>query len=243
MHDVFISCCPGNLQLAARLLHQLERNGLSCRMSEDWGVSDVNYTEEMQNVIGSCRAVIAVITGSALDSAPFLEELEFAVRSGKQIIPVLLENCRLTTEIRFLIGGEQHLFAFQMDERSLEQQLLFKIRGNGSWPQLPANTEPAPPAQKVNLKLIREKQFQAMACTIKVMTEDGKVYPLTNGSDVTAPVSVGKQVIHFTGSFRRTKIELEITRDTTLLVKWNRWSGHIEVESLSGINLKILQKK
>lgn len=243
MHDVYISCCPEDFLLAEKLRNQLMRNGISCRMAPDSTPAGSNYTEAIQAAIYGSGTVLAVITENALQARSVLEELELAVSSGKRIVPVLMENCRLTTEIRFLIGGEHHLFAFQMDESSLEQQLLYRIRGNHSGMQPPAKEKPAAPGGKVNLRLVREKQFYVVDCPIKAMTEDGATHQLKNGGDTIIPVSPGKQVIQFTGSFRKTKIELDLVRDSTLLVKWNRWTGHIDVEALSQTNMKILQKR
>ena len=239
MYDVYISCSQTNILQAVRFLHLLEGKGLSCRMTRHQALLS---EESLQEIRGS-GSVIAVITGNSEKDRLFLEELEAAAHSGKTILPLVLDDCRITTELRFLIGGEPPLIAFRMDEDSLVQQLIMRLRMNGTRTQAPAEPQPAPPAQKFNLKLIREKQFFAVDVAIKAMTEDGTTHRVKNGTDVTVSVPAGKQVIQFTGSFRKTKVELDISRDTALLLKWNRWTGHIDVESIAETNLKILQKR
>lgn len=236
MYDVYVSCSSDNLQMTAVILHGLEDRGLSCRMSAIYCQEDGSPDKETRQAIDNSGAVIAVITEMAMDSASFLEELRFAVRAGKPVIPLIWDDCRLTTELRFLTGGEQPLVGNRMEPDTLVQQLILRIR-------MHSTRMPEPPAQKFNLKLIREKQFFVVDVAIKAMTEDGTEHRLKNGEDVTLSVSPGRQTIQFTGSFRKTKVELDVIRDTALLLKWNRVTGHIDVESISGTNLKILQKK
>ena len=115
MYDVYVSCSSDNLQMTAAILHGLEDRGLSCRMSATYCQEDGSPDKETRQAIDNSGAVIAVITEMAMDSASFLEELRFAVRAGKPVIPLIWDDCRLTTELRFLTGGEQPLVGNRME--------------------------------------------------------------------------------------------------------------------------------
>ncbi len=111
MHDVFISHCSENKQIADGIAHWLEDAGIRCWISPRDLYAGMNYSASIIKAIQECRVLVLVLTDAANCSAPVAGEVEQAVRCGVPIIPLRVEDIEPSPGIMLHIGSVHWLDA------------------------------------------------------------------------------------------------------------------------------------
>jgi len=79
------------------------------------------------------------------------------------------------------------------------------------------------------LTLRQEKQWFLTDSSIFVDVDDKKDIRVGSGKSVNINVTSGKHVLHCHASIRRADLTLNITKNTSVRLGWDRFSGKIEV--------------
>ena len=80
------------------------------------------------------------------------------------------------------------------------------------------------------LTINRAQQWFAIDLAVKVVVDGNAKYKINNGSTLNIPVSSGTHNIAFSCSIRNKIVNVNVTDNVTLNIKWNRVTGSLEVE-------------
>lgn len=83
---------------------------------------------------------------------------------------------------------------------------------------------------KIKIKIIREKQTFVSNPTIEIFIDDMKKAEIKNGETIVIETEKGHHNINFRASFRRTDINADFTKDSSINIRFNRSSGEIEAK-------------
>lgn len=80
------------------------------------------------------------------------------------------------------------------------------------------------------LTINRAKQWFAVNPAVKIVVDGGTEYKIGNGATVNIPVTVGTHNIAFLCSIRNKIVNVSVSDNVTLNIRWNRVTGSLEVE-------------
>ena len=80
------------------------------------------------------------------------------------------------------------------------------------------------------LTITREKQLFAVNPAVKVVIDGKDKYQVANGSSVRIPISGGAHTIACSCGIRNKVLNIDITGDFSLTMKWNQVTGSLEVK-------------
>jgi len=243
MHTAFISYSSKDQQKAIGIYKLLERNGIPCWIAPDCIPIGSNYTNAIPAAIGSCPIFLVLLTENAQKSRFVLKELEFAVSSGKLIIPVLLEDFPLNDEFRFLVGVEHHLAAFQMSEEAIVQALVPRIRNTDGKTSTPVSKGTQPQSSTAALTIVRKVQYSGCATPISIGFEDGTIHKIRVNGTFTQSMPVGEHCITFSFWKKKTTVKISLTKAATLRISLHSLNGNILVDTLTPTQMTIIESK
>ena len=82
----------------------------------------------------------------------------------------------------------------------------------------------------LTLTVIRENQIFAMNPHIDIMIDNKEKYKISNGTVVKIPIEPGLHEINFSCGLRKRRLNLDMSRHTDIVVKFNRITGSIEAK-------------
>lgn len=82
------------------------------------------------------------------------------------------------------------------------------------------------------LTIDRASQVYLMNPPVKVTIDNSIRLTVENGHTQTVQIPAGDHNILFKYSFRSTQIDVTITRDTTIELRWNRVTGKLETRTI-----------
>ncbi len=77
------------------------------------------------------------------------------------------------------------------------------------------------------LTIDRASQIYAINPPIKVAIDHSVLLSVDNGKTIQTELSKGHHIVEFSASMRKTRIELDMTRDTLIKVSFSRLTGKI----------------
>lgn len=80
------------------------------------------------------------------------------------------------------------------------------------------------------LTIDRASQIYAINPPIKVAIDHSVLLSVDNGKTIQTELSEGHHIVELSASMRKTRIELDITRDTLIKVSFSRLTGKIVAE-------------
>lgn len=243
MHKAFISYSSKELQKAMNFCNLLEKNEVPCWIAPRNIPVGSNYTKTIPTAISSCPVFIILISQNAQNSKFVLRELEYAVSSRKPVIPILLEDCSLSDEFRFLVGLEHHLPAYQLSEQAVVEAIVQRIQTIGSDSRGDVNVAAYTQTDTVLLTIERKIQFAGMLSAIKISVDDGTEYKRSVGGLISLSLPVGEHRISATCYKLKTVVKINLTKDTKLRVGFNAWNGRLEIDALSQTDMKVVEQK
>ncbi len=86
------------------------------------------------------------------------------------------------------------------------------------------------PGGMFTLTIIRAKQFYLVNPAVKVTVDAQAEYTLPKEGTLHIPVSDGAHEVGFSCGIRKTFVNINVTSDVALTMKWNRVTGGIEVD-------------
>jgi len=86
-------------------------------------------------------------------------------------------------------------------------------------------------SSELTLVINRTAQWFAINPPVKIFIDDNKEYEIENGKSIEMPISYGVHNIKCSCGIRNKIIDINITQNTILNIKFNRMTGSIEVTS------------
>jgi len=80
------------------------------------------------------------------------------------------------------------------------------------------------------LTINRAKQWFVINPAVKIVVDGNAEYKIDNGSTLNIPISSGTHTVAFSCSIRNKIVNVNITDNVTLNIKWNRVTGSLEVK-------------
>jgi photosystem II stability/assembly factor-like uncharacterized protein len=104
-HSAFISYCRTDSEFALRLAADLKESGAAVWIDQIDIVPGERWDIAVENALDQCGSLVVILSPQAVASANVLDEVSFALRSEKRIIPVLHRECKIPLRLHRL----QHL--------------------------------------------------------------------------------------------------------------------------------------
>lgn len=83
--------------------------------------------------------------------------------------------------------------------------------------------------QQYLLTIARAKQWFAVNPPVKIQIDGANVYTVESGKSINIPVNTGIHNVAFSCSIRNKVVEINVTQNMVLNIKFNRFTGSIEV--------------
>ncbi len=126
MGYVFISYSSKNQQEADATRALLKEENIACWMAPYDIPAGSKYATVINDALENCSCLLLLLTESAQHSEFVYREIERAVTYGKAIIPMQLEDCKLTSAFKFYIGSSRIVAVRSLDRNSEEVVKVLK---------------------------------------------------------------------------------------------------------------------
>jgi photosystem II stability/assembly factor-like uncharacterized protein len=103
--SAFISYCRTDSEFALRLAADLKESGAAVWLDQLDIIPGERWDIAVENALDLCGCLLVILSPQSVASANVLDEVSFALRSEKRIIPVLYRECRIPLRLHRL----QHL--------------------------------------------------------------------------------------------------------------------------------------
>lgn len=84
-------------------------------------------------------------------------------------------------------------------------------------------------ARTYTVSFTREKQWFAINPAVRLVVDDKDEYRIGNGETINVPMAAGEHGLVFKCGMRNKSIRLEVDRDLSLKLRWNRLTGSLVV--------------
>jgi TolB-like protein/Tfp pilus assembly protein PilF len=105
--DVFVSYASLDAAVANSIVENLEQHGLKCWIAPRDVKPGAQYADAIVRAINEAKAVVLVMSGSAVDSAHVAREVERAASKRKPIIPFRIDTAALNPELEYFLSNSQ----------------------------------------------------------------------------------------------------------------------------------------
>ena len=106
-HDVFVSYASQDAAVANSLVENLEQQGLKCWIAPRDVKPGAQYADAIVRAINEAKAVVLVMSGSAMGSSHVAREVERAASKRKSIIPFRIDGAALNPELEYFLSNSQ----------------------------------------------------------------------------------------------------------------------------------------
>jgi TolB-like protein len=110
-HDVFVSYASQDAAVANSLVENLEQHGLKCWMAPRDVKPGAQYADAIVRAINDAKAVVLVMSGSAVGSSHVGKEIERASSKRKPIIAFRIDNAPLNHALEYFLSESQWIDA------------------------------------------------------------------------------------------------------------------------------------
>src|SRR5271167_3886514 len=104
---VFVSYASQDAAVANSIVEHLESQGLKCWIAPRDVKPGAQYADAIVRAINEAKAVVLVMSGSAVDSAHVAREVERAASKRKPIIPFRIDTAGLNPELEYFLSNSQ----------------------------------------------------------------------------------------------------------------------------------------
>jgi len=127
--DAFISYASHNTAVATNLVEALERAGLNCWIAPRDVRAGALYADAIVRAISSARALLLVLSESAIDSSHVSKEIERASSKKRPIIVLRIDAAPLTPALEYFLSESQWVEARTGATPEVYDKLIDAIRG------------------------------------------------------------------------------------------------------------------
>jgi TolB-like protein/Flp pilus assembly protein TadD len=104
---MFISYASHDVEMAQKVCSALEAAGLACWMAPRDVKAGAQYADAIVRAINQVKAVVLVLSGSAVVSSHVAREVERAASKRKQIIAFRIDDAPLSPELEYFLSNSQ----------------------------------------------------------------------------------------------------------------------------------------
>src|SRR5271156_795177 len=105
--DVFVSYASQDAGVANSIVEHLEQHGLKCWIAPRDVKPGAQYADAIVRAINEAKAVVLVMSGSAVGSSHVAREVERAASKRKPIIPFRIDTAALNPELEYFLSNSQ----------------------------------------------------------------------------------------------------------------------------------------
>jgi TolB-like protein/Tfp pilus assembly protein PilF len=138
---VFVSYASQDAAVANSIVENLEQHGLKCWIAPRDVKPGSQYADAIVRAINEAKAVVLVLSGSAVDSTHVAREVERAASKRKPIIPFRLDAAALNPEFEYFLSNSQWIDVPKLRMTAALMKLAEAV-GHAS-PVLPQVAQPA----------------------------------------------------------------------------------------------------
>jgi TolB-like protein/tetratricopeptide (TPR) repeat protein len=151
-HDVFVSYASHDAAVANSIVESLEAHGLKCWMAPRDVKPGAQYADAIVRAINEAKALVLVMSGSAVDSAHVAREVERAASKRKSIIPFRIDAAPLNPELEYFLSNAQWIDVPKLGMPAALAKLKEAVgQGAASSPQ---QTAPQRPSRGVGKRIV-----------------------------------------------------------------------------------------
>ncbi len=165
----FFSYSRKDSEFVIKLANDLKKEGASVWLDQIDIAPGKRWDDAIQNALNEAKGLLVALSTFSIKSENVMDEVSYAINQGKQIVPLILENC----EVPFRLARFQHIDFTSNYEVAL-RQLQTIINANQTDcllvnPDLKAASK-TPPNEKLHLKS-RKSEIQENEISLKTLTE------------------------------------------------------------------------
>lgn len=131
--DVFVSHASADAEAAVSLCTQLEGLGLRAWIAPRDIGPGAHYAESIIDGLERSRAVLMLVSPTALSSPHVLREIERAVSLRRSLFPVRLADVQPEGALAYLLSGCQWLDRWRQDDSAIARQLAAALGARGEF--------------------------------------------------------------------------------------------------------------
>jgi TolB-like protein/thioredoxin-like negative regulator of GroEL len=113
-HDVFVSYASQDAAVANSIVESLERHGLKCWIAPRDVKAGTVYADAIVRAINDAKALMLILSISAMASSHVGREVERAASKRKQIIAFRLDAAALSPELEYFLSNSQWIDALTL---------------------------------------------------------------------------------------------------------------------------------
>jgi adenylate cyclase len=168
---VFISYASSDAAVAGALVESLERHGIACWIAPRDVKPGALYADAIVRAISGARALVLVLSASAIGSSHVGKEVERASSKKRSIIALRIDNAPLTPALEYFLSESQWIEAQAQDKESTYTSLIDAIqeRERAAPGISPAVTPSAGKAPAARSEGRRNRPLLAVALTVVVV--------------------------------------------------------------------------
>ena len=122
--QVFLSYSTTDLKQTLEIRDYLESNQISCWIAKRNIPGGTDYAIEIPKAIDQCDFFLLILTASSQKSQFVRNELEWAIKKNKKIIPFMLHEFNLDRPIEFHLQHHQRINVYEVGDVSAKKSLL-----------------------------------------------------------------------------------------------------------------------
>jgi TolB-like protein/Flp pilus assembly protein TadD len=149
---VFVSYASQDAAVAQSIVEHLEGHGLKCWIAPRDVKPGAQYADAIVRAINEAKALVLVMSGSAVDSAHVAREVERAASKRKPIIPFRVDSAPLNPELEYFLSNSQWIDAKALGMPAALAKLKEAV-GQGS-ASSPHQTVPQRPTRGVGRRVV-----------------------------------------------------------------------------------------
>src|SRR5271169_3742859 len=125
---VFVSYASPDAAVANALVESLERHGIACWIAPRDVKAGALYADAIVRAISGAKALVLVLSESAIGSSHVGKEVERASSKKRPIISLRIDNAPLTPALEYFLGESQWVEAQSENKESAYAKLIAAIR-------------------------------------------------------------------------------------------------------------------
>lgn len=134
----FISYAHENAKFAEKLARELRQQGIRVWIDQWANLPDDTWKREITRALHGCTWVVLVLSPTAVESWVVAEQIQLAQQTGKILLPVLVEPCRVPDTLKRIPAVD-----FSGPFQPAVDRLMRRIAGRPAVPQPPPATRSA----------------------------------------------------------------------------------------------------
>jgi TolB-like protein/tetratricopeptide (TPR) repeat protein len=150
--DVFVSYASQDASVANSIVESLEAQGLRCWIAPRDVKPGAQYADAIVRAINEAKALVLVMSGSAVDSAHVAREVERAASKRKPIIPFRIDAAPLNPELEYFLSNAQWIEVPKLGMSAALARLKEAV-GEGS-ASSPHQTAPQRPIRGIGRRVV-----------------------------------------------------------------------------------------